>query len=369
MLRFLQMWNVKRVKLVKIRVGGSRVRGSELCRALVRLRIVPWPGQHDTSSQAKCTIILRWELVSATVELFPTYTVSCHDASTDGSLPSVTLPNHTISEPFHDGHLIPFTVSRTPENIFRCRIQKLSTFSHFLSWSFCLVSILLAGFTSDLGNFYPDGGYVNLFRHLERLAQLGVAPSDGFSPARGPLRVSWFLTLTHDQKSSDDSASCPSRHFNVYQTRPVRSYVVPAVVSLNNLCVRVAMVSNNWATCYPFGVDSAGRCWNGVLIVVVEHQASGPRPNVPMESKLAMCQLTLCCRMNLHWVVSVSWSMPLVRQQSESWSKWIDVRWDCSREKSQMGFKDQSLPQHMQKAHKISSQFVNEDDMEELSVV
>ena len=37
------------------------------------------------------------------------------------------------------------------------------------------------------------------------------------------------------------------------------AYVVPSVVNKNNLCVRVAMTGNKWATCYPADVNAMSK--------------------------------------------------------------------------------------------------------------
>ncbi|KAF8240454.1 hypothetical protein L208DRAFT_1384543 [Tricholoma matsutake] len=95
---------------------------------------------------------------------------------------------------------------------------------------------------------WNDGG-ANLG---ERLAQLGVTLPTGF-PQQG-----WTSYQLISFPNSEVERQC-KRSLEALQCRSnaTGSYVVPAFVDTTNLCVRVAMGQNYWATCFPNGVNAA----------------------------------------------------------------------------------------------------------------
>ena len=95
---------------------------------------------------------------------------------------------------------------------------------------------------------WNDGG-ANLG---QRLQQLGVNLPTGF-----PL-LGWTSYQLISFPNSEVERQC-KRSLEALQCVPntAGSFVVPSVVNTNNLCVRVAMVQNNWATCFPFGINAA----------------------------------------------------------------------------------------------------------------
>jgi hypothetical protein len=82
---------------------------------------------------------------------------------------------------------------------------------------------------------------------------LGVALPAGF-PLTG--WTSYKLIIENDPEVQEQCTTALKDY--KCQLNSAGSYVVPAGVGTNNLCVRVAMgAADNWKTCFPDGINAA----------------------------------------------------------------------------------------------------------------